>query len=524
MHKIPANKLLGRNPPVRRKILLEYMKSPSGVADRVLAEKLKIDQSDLVKQHLKALKSLHLFSWDNVPGGDSEGLLKHLEADYGIKWAENAEIHKSDDNKTVHISKDGDSAEIAIEDEGSATLKIDNRAYDLQVKEENGELNLYKHGLIEKCSVAVTRPMGRVGTPTKIDMTGHCWSSDINTIHVPVLSNIFDPDDEEAWGALTNLRIYHGWIPELIEQYDYLLPPFVSVNIPSQYLFSWEHVPGKDNERLIRYLDRNFRIRQVERAEIRKSDDGKTIDIRNKGKSVKIMIEEKKGKATIKINNEKISDLNVKRENGELNLYTNPIESTYPAHYEVVGRIEIQDNVVSLMKKYHLPKKYKECIREILKDLPPKERIKTIRSHRDFTANVLGFGDDPESEDISFILMKPHLSKQEKKHFDESLKTNHLASKFVSYFLTANCKERREIIEHIEFGAFNFFTSPSAARRMERFDTLREVASLTDIIPTADYDRMYDESLDAIVRKPPIDWVEIFDQLMHFSFFQCRFA
>ena len=84
------------------------------------------------------------FSLDNVPGRDSEKLLKFLKDDLNIDWAENAKIRKSDDGKTIRINKDENSAEIIInETEGKATLKIrDVRTRDLKVKNENSKLEI----------------------------------------------------------------------------------------------------------------------------------------------------------------------------------------------------------------------------------------------------------------------------------------------------------------------------------------------------------------------------------------------
>lgn len=56
MHKTDVDKLLGKNPSRRRKILLEFAKQPSGVANKVMAETLHIDHSDLVNQHLSVFE------------------------------------------------------------------------------------------------------------------------------------------------------------------------------------------------------------------------------------------------------------------------------------------------------------------------------------------------------------------------------------------------------------------------------------------------------------------------------------
>ena len=86
-----------------------------------------------------------LFSWDNVPGNDSDRLRRFLLDDLDIDWAENAEIRKSEDGNTISIFNDENSAEIKIDKKKEmATLKTrDGRTHKLKVNEENGKLNMY---------------------------------------------------------------------------------------------------------------------------------------------------------------------------------------------------------------------------------------------------------------------------------------------------------------------------------------------------------------------------------------------
>ena len=90
------------------------------------------------------LMIIYSFTWDNVPGTDSEILLMFLKDYLHIDWAENAEIHKSTDGKTIRIFKDENSAKITIDEKKEkATLKInDGRIHDLKVKKEHGKLNI----------------------------------------------------------------------------------------------------------------------------------------------------------------------------------------------------------------------------------------------------------------------------------------------------------------------------------------------------------------------------------------------
>jgi hypothetical protein len=87
-----------------------------------------------------------LFSWDCVPGDDDEKLKKFLKDDLDIGWAENAEIRKSNDGKTLSISKDEKRSEIILDAiKKKATLKIsDGRTFYLNVKKKHGKLNIYR--------------------------------------------------------------------------------------------------------------------------------------------------------------------------------------------------------------------------------------------------------------------------------------------------------------------------------------------------------------------------------------------
>jgi hypothetical protein len=130
----------------------------------ILTRLLKRFKSILISAHKKGvedgvlpkIKDRYLFSWDNVPGTDSERLLLFLREDLHIDWVENAETHKSDEGKTIRIAKDENSAEVEIdENKEKAILKIsDGRTYDLKVKKENGKLNIYED-LIETITLGL---------------------------------------------------------------------------------------------------------------------------------------------------------------------------------------------------------------------------------------------------------------------------------------------------------------------------------------------------------------------------------
>ena len=89
----------------------------------------------------------YVFTWNDVPGSDSERLLFYLSDEYGIGWAEDAEISKSDDGRTISIVNGENSATITLDetDSGEAELKIvGGKSVNLEVKEKNGELHIHE--------------------------------------------------------------------------------------------------------------------------------------------------------------------------------------------------------------------------------------------------------------------------------------------------------------------------------------------------------------------------------------------
>lgn len=156
----------------------------------------------------------YLFTWDNVPGDDSNRLLEYLKDYHDIDWAKSRDINKTADLKTINIVKGENSAKIKIDANEKVTLEIN-----------------------------------------------------------------------------------YG------------------------YLFSWNSVPGDDDEKFKESLRDDFDIGWAENAKILKSDDGKIIHIFKDENSAEIIIDKKKEKASLKISDGRTLDLKVKKENGKLNIY-----------------------------------------------------------------------------------------------------------------------------------------------------------------------------------------------------------
>ena len=86
-------------------------------------------------------------------------------------------------------------------------------------------------------------------------------------------------------------------------------------------LFEWDDIPGKDSEKLASYLREDRDIGWVESKNIHKSKGDKSINISKDENSIKITIDDKKGKGILEINNARICDLKIKKENGKLHIH-----------------------------------------------------------------------------------------------------------------------------------------------------------------------------------------------------------
>ena len=114
-------------------------------------------------------------------------------------------------------------------------------------------------------------------------------------------------------------------------------------------LFSWDDVPGEDDGEFRKYLKDKYQIGWVEKPKFHKSKDGITIRIDKDENSAKITIDEKAGKATLKIRDVGRSDGFIKL---YLTLYVNLIiswlkgklrqyqEASYNPPYDLTAKTE----------------------------------------------------------------------------------------------------------------------------------------------------------------------------------------
>ncbi len=92
------------------------------------------------------------------------------------------------------------------------------------------------------------------------------------------------------------------------------------------YLFSWNEIPGNDNEKLIEFLKKRFSIDWIESSKIEKIDGDRTISLSYENKYLSLKLNKKKNKLNLKIDDvEYINEFIARAENGKLNIYEKTI-------------------------------------------------------------------------------------------------------------------------------------------------------------------------------------------------------
>jgi hypothetical protein len=93
-------------------------------------------------------------------------------------------------------------------------------------------------------------------------------------------------------------------------------------NKSGKYLFSWDEIPGNDNEKLVEFLGTRYDICWVTTAKIEKIDGGKTISVITGSNSILLRLNAKKNKVDLKIDDGRTFKLNARTENSKLNIYS----------------------------------------------------------------------------------------------------------------------------------------------------------------------------------------------------------
>lgn len=282
----------------------------------------------------------YLFSWNEVPGNDEDRLKEFLKHNFCVYWIGTLQFVKSSDERTISISNESHPLSIKLNDENTkAILAVDGRkTYEFIVKSEDGKLNIYYEciNLIQliQCKEQILReyldnlgekrPWWQKPTqwmfpedPVRIKnlekVIGHLQSilffldsrsnaeTEGTVSLISLLKQIKVPEKisfNNAWELADLIEIElirHGddaYLYMLLKAQDKLdtthkwdkhfpadyLKTLLESYSRCKYLFSWDKISEKkEKDRLKEFLKNNFCVDWVETAEIKKSDDGRTI-------------------------------------------------------------------------------------------------------------------------------------------------------------------------------------------------------------------------------------------------------
>lgn len=88
-----------------------------------------------------------------------------------------------------------------------------------------------------------------------------------------------------------------------------------------KFMFSWNEIPGNDNERLINVLNKNYGINWVRIAKVEKMDDDKTIRLSFEKKFLSLTLNIEKTNVTLRFDDGRAIEFIAKMESGKLNIY-----------------------------------------------------------------------------------------------------------------------------------------------------------------------------------------------------------
>jgi len=141
---VEENNLTQSNESAYQDITPENLSSTTLSSEEENIPKIEVTSFSSIYMHDNSENVLsYLFSWDNVPGNESNNLSKYLKNDLKIDWISNAQIVKTNDNNTIRVSTFNNSLELKFSDDKNTVLITPNNIQ-LKVKEENGKLCIYR--------------------------------------------------------------------------------------------------------------------------------------------------------------------------------------------------------------------------------------------------------------------------------------------------------------------------------------------------------------------------------------------
>jgi len=129
----------------------------------------------------------------------------------------------------------------------------------------------------------------------------------------------------------------------------------IKASVHGKYMFSWDEIPGKGEERLIGFLAKKLDIDWVKTAKIERIDNGKTIKVSDEKSSLSLKLNDKITEVILEIDDLRRDEFMAKMENGKLNIYHRDISKEIEEVVQLCNQlIALNQDRLNLAKAYNL--------------------------------------------------------------------------------------------------------------------------------------------------------------------------
>ncbi|HII91663.1 MAG TPA: hypothetical protein HA262_05705 [Methanosarcina sp.] len=134
-----------------------YQGSVNAAPENISSTNLSHEAENIPEIEVTSFSSIHIhtnlekvegyiFSWDNVPGNESQRLISYIKNDLDIDWADNAQIVKTNDNETIRVFTPKNSLKFTLINNKTEILVAINYVpwYSEKIENENGKICVYR--------------------------------------------------------------------------------------------------------------------------------------------------------------------------------------------------------------------------------------------------------------------------------------------------------------------------------------------------------------------------------------------
>lgn len=188
-----------------------------GIVLLILFAIFEIYRSQILKVPIVFIEEKdRLFTWNKIPGNDSEKLKTYLNQNFNIDLPDSTKIEKSSDDTTMRIDTEKNRLWLRLNDDKTKVqLKIDDgRTNDFLVKKENNDLNIYdlRTSFNMFNSFIQTTNLNRA-----LEVLESKSQLETNDLIIPILNNPRNSHNQEDW-----IKVWKALIKEW-QEIDYKL-------------------------------------------------------------------------------------------------------------------------------------------------------------------------------------------------------------------------------------------------------------------------------------------------------------